>query len=90
MAFEWDKSKAADNLEKHGISFEEAQTVFDDPLLVDFYDPDHSFDEHRFIIIGISVSGRLLLISYTERSDNIRLISARETTPAERKDYEQG
>ena len=90
MAFEWDKNKAANNLEKHGVSFGEAQTVFDDPFFVDFYDPDHSFDEHRFIIIGLSASGRLLLVSYTERGENIRLISARETTAAEQRDYEEG
>ena len=90
MAFEWDKIKAANNLEKHGVSFAEAQTVFDDPLFVDFYDPDHSFDEHRFIIIGLSASGRLLFVSYTERGANLCLISARETTSTERRDYEEG
>ena len=65
MEFEWDEEKAAANLVKHGISFEEAKTVFDDPLYVDFYDPDHSSEEHRYIIIGESQHGRLLLISYT-------------------------
>ena len=90
MNFEWDEQKAAANLSKHGVSFEEAKTVFDDPLYVDFYDPDHSFDEQRYIIIGESRQGRLLVVSYTERGDAIRLISCRETTPAERTVYEEG
>jgi hypothetical protein len=90
MNVEWDDKKAKANQEKHGISFEEARTVFDDPLYVDFHDPDHSYDEHRYIIIGQSEQGRLLLVSYTERGDDIRLISSREVTPAERKDYEEG
>lgn len=90
MRFDWDEQKAAENLLKHGVSFDEARTVFDDPLYVDFYDPDHSIGEHRFIIMGVSARGRLLMVSYTERSDIIRLISARELTPAERKKYEEG
>jgi uncharacterized DUF497 family protein len=67
MEFEWDTKKAESNLSKHGISFTEAQTVFDDPLYVDFYDPDHSEAEHRYIIIGESSKNRILLVSYTER-----------------------
>jgi uncharacterized DUF497 family protein len=63
VEFEWDEEKAAANLAKHGVSFEEAKTVFDDPFYVDFYDPDHSSDEHRYIIIGESQHGRLLLVS---------------------------
>lgn len=90
MAFTWNDKKAARNLVEHGVSFDEAKTVFDDPLYVDFYDPDHSYDEHRFIIMGQSQQGRLLLILYTERGDTIRLISARELTPAERRKYEEG
>ena len=90
MEFEWDEEKAAANLAKHGVSFEEAKTVFDDPLYVDFYDPDHSFDEHRYIIIGKSQRRRLLIVSYTERDDAIRLISAREVTRSERETYEEG
>ncbi|MBL8188752.1 MAG: BrnT family toxin [Acidobacteria bacterium] len=90
MAFDWDKKKAAENFVKHGVSFEEAETVFDDPLYVDFYDPNHSLGEHRFIIIGESAQGRLLMVSYTERGDLIRLISSRELTPTERKKYEEG
>lgn len=90
MDFEWDEEKASANLAKHEVSFAEAQTVFDDPLYVDFYDPDHSFDEHRYIIIGQSQQGRLLLVSYTERGDTLRLISSRKVTPEERKIYEEG
>ena len=90
MAFEWDSNKAATNLVKHGVSFEEANTVFDDPLYVDFYDLDHSDDEHRYIMIGMPEQNRLLLVAYTERGDVIRLISAREATKAERRAYEQG
>jgi len=89
MSFEWDEDKAGANLEKHGVSFEESQTVFDDPLFVDFYDLEHSYDEHRYIILGASNQGRLLTVSYTERGDNIRLISAREATAAERRAYEK-
>ncbi|MCM1983636.1 BrnT family toxin [Lyngbya confervoides] len=90
MQFEWDGNKAERNLSKHGVSFEEAETVFDDPLYVDFYDPDHSEDEERYLIIGESNQGRLLIVSYTERGDSTRLISAREVTQAERKSYEEG
>jgi len=89
MAYEWDENKAAANLSKHGVSFEEGKTVFDDPLYVDFYDPDHSHGEHRFILLGQSVQGRLLFVSYMERNGSIRLISAREATPSERRAYEQ-
>lgn len=85
----WDKKKAIENLKKHDVSFEEAQTVFDDPLYVDFYDPDHSYDEHRFLILGESHRGRLLIVSYTERGDVVRVISAREVTDKERKHYEE-
>ena len=90
MEFEWDEEKAAANLAKHGISFEEARTVFDDPLYVDFYDPDHSSEEHRYILVGESRQGRLLVVSYTERGDVTRLISAREVTRSERGAYEEG
>jgi len=90
MQFEWNASKAERNLLKHGVSFEEAETVFDDPLYVDFYDPDHSEDEERYLIIGESNQGRLLIVSYTERGDLMRLISAREVTRTERESYEEG
>jgi uncharacterized DUF497 family protein len=90
MEFEWDQTKAAANVSKHAVSFDEAKTVFDDPLYVDFYNPDHSLNEHRYIIIGESEQGRLLMVSYTEIGDTIRIISSRELTPAERKQYEEG
>ncbi len=88
MVFQWDQEKAATNLVKHGVSFDEAKTVFDDPLYIDFYDPDHSNDEYRYIMIGMSLQNRLLLVAYTERGDVIRLISTREATRTERKAYE--
>jgi uncharacterized DUF497 family protein len=90
MRFEWDSAKADRNLTKHGIAFDEAQTIFDDPFYVDFYDPDHSANEARYLIIGTSSQGRLLIVSYTERGDAIRLISARELTRSERETYENG
>ena len=90
MEFDWDSNKASSNLSKHGVSFDEAQTIFDDPLYVDFYDPDHSLDEHRYIIVGHSNTSRLLVVSYTERGDAIRLISAREATRGELTAYEEG
>jgi len=90
MPFEWNNDKAASNLSKHKVSFEEAKTVFDDPLYVDFYDPDHSEYEERYLIVGESSRGRFLIVSYTERGDLIRLISAREVTRTEREAYEEG
>ncbi len=89
MKYDWDIAKAVANLSKHDVSFEEAKTVFDDPLYVDFYDPDHSFGEHRFILLGKSAKRRLLFVSYMERNNDIRLISAIEATLSERKAYEQ-
>ena len=90
VKFECDLDKAASNVEKHGISFDEAATVFDDPLALIFDDVAHSDDEMREIIIGHSASGRILLVSFTERADDlIRIISARKTTRKERKDYEE-
>lgn len=89
MEFEWDQSKAIANLKKHGISFEEAKTVFDNPLAVIFDDEAHSIDERREIIIGHSQQNRFLLIAFTERSSRIRIISARIATRKEREDYEQ-
>ena len=90
MRFEWDENKAASNLSKHGVSFEEAKTVFDDQLYVDFYDPDHSDEEQRYLIVGESNRGRLLIVAYTERGGLIRLISARVVTRSEREVYEEG
>jgi len=89
VRFEWDEQKAAASLAKHGVSFEEAQTVFDDRLYVDFYDPEHSGDEVRYIIIRESRPRRLLIVSYTERDEATRLISAREVTSTERETYEE-
>ena len=90
MQFEWDSAKATANIRKHGVSFDEAKTVFDDPLYVDFHDPDHSDGEPRYIIIGQSRQRRLLMVSYTERNDTMRIIGSREVTPAEREAYEEG
>lgn len=89
MEFEWDQSKAASNLKNHGVSFEEAKTVFDNPLAVVFDDEAHSIGEQREIIIGHSRQNRLLLIAFTERSGNVRIISARLATHQEREDYER-
>jgi hypothetical protein len=89
MRHEWDASKATTNLKKHGVSFEEAKTVFENPLAVIFDDESHSINEHREIIIGYSQQDRLLLVSFTERSKAIRIISARLATRREREDYER-
>jgi uncharacterized protein len=89
MVFEWNKSKAAANLKKHDVSFEEAKTVFDNLLAIIFDDEAHSVGEKREIIIGHSRNNRLLLISFTERPTAIRIISARLATRREREDYEQ-
>lgn len=90
LVFEWDPAKALSNLRKHGVSFDEATGVFGDPLALDIHDPLHSDDEDRFVIIGTSLRGRLLVVVFTERNDRIRLISARKATPRERKTYEEG
>ena len=90
MRFEWDPGKAAENLAKHGVSFEEAATVFRDALSATGSDPDHSFDEERFVTFGISTGGRLLAIAHTDHDDTIRTISARPVTPSERNIYEEG
>jgi len=90
LRFEWDRDKAASNLEKHGVSFDEASTVFDDPLAYIFDDDDHSADEHREIIIGHSSENRLLLTCFVERTENVvRIFSARLATKKERHDYEE-
>lgn len=89
MRFEWDPEKAASNARKHGVTFEEAQTVFQDDLFVTFEDPDHSQDENRFIIMGQSTKKNLLVVSYTERRKTLRLISARQATRKERRTYEE-
>ncbi|MGA7238686.1 MAG: BrnT family toxin [Bryobacteraceae bacterium] len=88
MEFEWDTAKAESNVEKHGVNFAEAMTVFGDPLEVTIPDPDHSEGEFRFLSLGRSGQGRLLVVAYTEREGRIRLITAREAAPKERRRYE--
>ena len=88
--FTWDDDKAAANQKKHGVSFAEAQTVFDNPLAVIFADEAHSDSEAREIIIGHSARNRLLLVCFTERTDSVRIVSARRATAKERSDYEEG
>jgi hypothetical protein len=90
VRFDWDKKKAAGKLVKHKVSFEEAATVFGDPLSDTFDDPDHSVEEQRFLIIGHSEMGRLLFVSHADDGETVRIISAREPTRAEREAYEQG
>lgn len=87
--FEWDPAKAASNLAKHGVSFEEASTSFDDPLGGILDDPRHSVSEARYILLAMSDRGRVLATMFTERGDVIRLISARRATRAERRSYEE-
>ena len=89
MRFSWDPKKAASNLNKHGVSFEEAATVFGDPLSDTFPDPDHSMEEYRFVIIGSSESGKILVVAHTADGELVRLISAREVTREERTSYEE-
>ncbi len=86
-SFEWDTGKAASNEKKHGVSFDEAATVFDDPLFITVIDVEHSSDEDRYITIGISKDGRLVVIAHTDRADHIRIISARNATKKEEKFY---
>ncbi len=90
MRFEWDPEKAAANLETHDVSFEEATTVFGNSLAVTFFDPDHSDDEDRFLTFGESEDNRLLAVVHTDRGDSVRIISARETTRREHKQYGEG
>ena len=90
MYFEWDPGKAGKNLRKHGVTFEEASSVFYDSLAITGADPDHSEGEERMVTFGLSSSGRLLVVSHTERSDAIRIISARVATKHERHIYEEG
>lgn len=89
MVYEWDAAKAARNLKKHGLSFEEAATVFLDPMAITFPDPDHSDAEKREITVGHTMKERLVLVAHCERGKRIRLISARPATKAERKQYEE-
>ena len=89
LEFEWDPLKAKRNLKEHGVSFDDATTIFRDTLSITISDPDHSDSENRFIDIGVSHRMELLVVSYTERKDKIRIISARRATRAERKNYEE-
>lgn len=89
MIFEWNPDKSNSNFAKHKVSFEEASTVFGDPLSDTFDDPDHSIQEHRFIIVGHSDKGRLLFVSHADDGKTVRIISAREVTFAERNQYEK-
>jgi hypothetical protein len=87
--FEWDPAKAASNFTAHGVAFEEAATVFADPLAMMHSDPDHSLTEGRALLTGHSGNGRLLLVSFTDRGSSIRIISARPLTRRERRKYEE-
>ena len=89
MVFEWDEAKAKANLRKHRVSFEEASTVYGDPLSLTIDDPVHSKDEDRFITIGKSIAGSTLVVMHTDRADHIRIFSARKATRNEKKDYEE-
>lgn len=90
MKFEWDSDKATASLNKHGVSCQEASTIFGDDLSLTDRDPAHSTNEHRFITFGMSSENRILVVAHAERSDKIRIISARPATRAERKFYEEG
>lgn len=90
MTYEWDPAKAAANLKKHGVSFEEAASIFLDELALTFWDPDHSEEEEREITIGHSAEQRILFVAHTAREDRIRIISARQATSQERRQYEEG
>jgi uncharacterized DUF497 family protein len=90
LNFEWDIKKAQINIERHGISFKEASTIFADPLSDFFYDSDHSVDEDQYLAIGLSEFNNVLVVVFTEKDDIIRIISARKATKKERKHYEDG
>jgi len=89
LEFSWDSDKAAANAEKHGVTFEEATTAFGDPLSITVHDPEHSEDETRFVLVGQSFTGKLRVVVHSERESGIRVISAREATRRERRDYGQ-
>ena len=90
MEFEWDPAKEQSNIEKHSVDFTEAATVFGDPLEITISDPDHSVGEYRFLSIAHSSRNRILVVSYTEREEHIRIISTRTASPKERRQYESG
>lgn len=89
LEFSWDRRKATANIEKHDVSFEEASTAFGDPLSMTVHDPDHSDGEARFVLIGQSFRGQLLVVVHSEEERGIRIISARQANRRERRDYEQ-
>ena len=89
MQFEWNPDKDRENQAKHGVSFDEGSTVFGDPFAITIDDPDHSSDEHRLLTTGYSDRQRLIIMAHTDRDERIRIISAREVTAAERRDYEE-
>jgi uncharacterized DUF497 family protein len=89
LRFEWDSRKAQSNLAKHGVGFEEAATIFSDPLSFTISDPDHSLNEMRYITMGKALTGKLLVVVHTDRGDNVRIISARRASRRERKYYEE-
>lgn len=88
LEFEWDAAKASENLKNHRVSFEEAKSIFNDPLLLTFPDPEHSDEEHRYINIGVSSHSRILLVVFTDRKGKLRIISSRKATAKEKKLYE--
>ena len=90
MEFEWDPDKADRNSQKHGVTFHEAASVFNDPQAMTYFDLDHSQDEERFITFGDSANGRLLVVSHTDRGDRTRIISARQASRKERDSHENG
>jgi uncharacterized DUF497 family protein len=90
MKIEWDLKKAKSNLDKHGVSFEEAATALSDPMAATGADPDHSITEERYVTFGVSEKGRLVVVSHTEKDQTIRIISARKASKGERELYEEG
>ena len=89
LRFTWDPEKAAANLRKHGVGFPEAVTAFGDPLAISIPDPEHSVAEKRWLLLGTSSAGRILVVAHTDRRDEIRMISARLATKRERRSYEE-
>lgn len=89
LTFEWDEEKAKENLRKHNVSFEEAKTIFNDPFSITIPDSQHFTGEHRYIDIGLSLKGRILVVVYTERKANIRIISCRRAAKPEQRMYEE-
>ena len=89
MQFEWDAEKAAANLKKHGVSFQEAATAFGDPFSATIADPDHSEDEDRYVLLGETYQGRLVVVVHADRDETVRIVSARLASRRERKSYEQ-